>query len=274
SAYIDGFYVGCTHSELGYTKTFKKMFVSLVENAEVVTATENARLYRELQVLRIDREPEKALSEAEGLELAERVSAHADRALLLSDYEYGVIGDAVSRVARDVASGVGRIAVLDPRRDVARFEGLTAVTPNVGELSRFSGIEAERLDDPETLRGAAVALRRRLDLRHLLVTRGNLGAVLFDDGAPEGLWVEASGTGEVTDVSGAGDTVAAVFTAALAAGAPAPEALVCANAAAGVVVMESGAVACSLEDLSAALEGAPWPAEAPRPEPQRKDVEA
>ena len=57
SAYIDGFYVGCTHSELGYTKTFKKMFVSLVENAEVVTATENARLYRELQVLRIDRQP-------------------------------------------------------------------------------------------------------------------------------------------------------------------------------------------------------------------------
>lgn len=99
-------------------------------------------------------------------------------------------------------------------------------------------------------------LARAADCRYVLVTRGNLGMALFGlDCRRRGTFVEASGSGQISDVCGAGDTAAAVFTLALAAGRSAPEAMVLANAAAGVVVLEHGAAVCSAEALEAALVG-------------------
>ena len=211
------------------------------------------------QVLRIDREPTEALAISIRQRIAQSLEERAEEfdAVLLSDYEYGLIGDDVARAAKRLALD-GRVVVLDPRREVERFAGITALTPNVGELAHFSGIEADRLDRTEVLRKAARELFERVGCRWLLVTRGNLGMALFGEGLPEaGVAVEASGDGEVTDVTGAGDTAASVFALALAAGLSPEEAMRLANTASGIVVMENGAAVCTRSELEEALASSP-----------------
>lgn len=211
------------------------------------------------QVLRIDREPAETLAAPAAARLAAALEARASEfdAVLLSDYEYGLVDAGVAAAARELAV-LGKVVVLDPRRDVTRFAGITAVTPNVGELARFAGIEADRLDRTEALREAADELRGRVGCRWVLVTRGNLGMALFGEGLPaSGVAAPASGDGEVTDVTGAGDTAASVFTVALAAGLEAVEAMRLANTASGIVVMENGAAVCTRAQLEEALASSP-----------------
>ncbi len=213
------------------------------------------------QVLRIDREPSRPVESEHRAEVVAVLLRRASEfdCVLLSDYEYGLVEGEVAESCAQLAAD-GRVVVLDPRRAPERFAGITALTPNVGELARFSGVEAEALDDPVQLRAAAAGLLERVEARYLLVTRGNLGMALFGAELPEdGVAVEASGQGEVTDVSGAGDSAAAVFALSLAAGASAPAAMRLANTASGVVVMENGAAVCTREQLQRALPMSPAP---------------
>lgn len=213
------------------------------------------------QVLRIDREPSEAIGPSTRAEIAQRLASVGREvdALIVSDYEYGLSASEIGAVATDLARA-GKVVVLDPRRGVEDFIGLTAITPNIAELARFTHTAAEKLDDPREVRRAAGDLLQRSRCRFLLVTRGNLGMALFGEDLPEeGVAVEASGSGEVTDVSGAGDTAAAVFALALAAGLDAPTAMMLANAASGVVVLEHGAAVCRTAELAAALATAPSP---------------
>jgi rfaE bifunctional protein kinase chain/domain len=213
------------------------------------------------QVLRIDREPDGPVDASVRAELAGHLAERrADfDALVVSDYEYGLVGEELGRVAGAFAS-LGATVVLDPRASIEPFAGVTALTPNIGELARFTGTDPERLDRERELRAAAALLLERARCRWLLVTRGNLGMALFGEGlSDEGVAVEASGTGDVTDVSGAGDTAAAVFALALAAGTPPADAMVLANAASGVVVMENGTAVCTWSELRSALATTPAP---------------
>jgi len=216
-------------------------------------------------VLRIDREPAAALPTESAGEVARRLALRegALDALVVSDYGYGAVGDELAAVATALATA-GTTVVLDPRRRVEGFRGVTALTPNVGELALLVGSEPARLAEPAALHAAACELLARTHARFLLVTRGNLGMGLWGAGLPaRGVLVAASGAGNVTDVSGAGDTVAAVFALALAAGSEPVRAMELANAAAGVVVMENGTATCSAEALRAALPLAPAPTRAP-----------
>ncbi len=207
------------------------------------------------QVLRLDREPLDAPSPGSFVasrRLLARALQSAD-ALLISDYGYGYAGRELAELARAAADS-GLPVVLDPRREAARFAGITAWTPNVGELAQLTQRDPDWLADEEELCLAAEELRKEMQLEHLLVTRGNQGMSLF---GAQTLTIPASGGGEVTDVTGAGDTSAAVFTLALAAGREARAAMVLANAAAGVVVQERGAAVCTARALKKALLEAP-----------------
>ena len=220
------------------------------------------------QVLRIDREPDGPVEASVREKLAERVRALRGEvdAVVVSDYAYGLVGAEIGAACAELTRA-GTLVVLDPRTSVEDFVGLSAITPNVGELARFTRSDERKLDDVRELRRAALELLERARPRWLLVTRGNLGMALFGEGLPEeGVAVEASGSGEVTDVCGAGDTVAAVFALALAAGLDAAQAMVLANAAAGVVVMEKGAAACRPQELASALVAAPAAVRLSRPE--------
>jgi D-beta-D-heptose 7-phosphate kinase/D-beta-D-heptose 1-phosphate adenosyltransferase len=215
------------------------------------------------QVVRIDRDPVAAPDPEARAALRDKLRslAGAVDALLVSDYHYGLVETDLAEVVRELQDA-GALVVLDPRRNLNVFRRPTAITPNLSELARGVGRPEEDLEEPERVVEAAHEVLERVGPRWLLVTMGNRGMALFGAELPHGgLSVEASGSAEVVDVSGAGDTAAAAFTVALAAGVDGPSAMRLANAAAGVVVMENGTAVCSSSRLRAALAEAPEPVE-------------
>ncbi|MEM7310052.1 MAG: PfkB family carbohydrate kinase [Planctomycetota bacterium] len=212
------------------------------------------------QVLRIDREPDAALDPDVCESIADSVRALAGEvdALLVSDYGYGLVNEAVATAALEVQAAGAKV-MLDPRRILTPFRGVTGITPNLSELERISGVELPEPASMDAVRSAAAVVLARLAPEWLLVTLGNRGMALFTPELREGVRVAASGPDEVIDVSGAGDTAAAAFTLGLSAGLDGPSAMRLANAASGVVVLETGAAVCSLSKLRSALPQAPRP---------------
>ena len=212
------------------------------------------------QLLRVDREPDAPPSAAVRAQVAERVRARAGEvdALLVSDYGYGLCAAELGRAAAQARSA-GTRAVLDPRRSFEPFSGVSAMTPNLGELAFAVARPVEELGSPAELARAALLVLERFAPELLLVTLGNRGMALFSRDDPEGTFVRAAGAESVVDVSGAGDTAAAAFTLALAAGLDGRSAMRLANAAAGIVVMEPGAAVCPIDRLRSTLPAAPHP---------------
>ena len=205
------------------------------------------------QVLRVDREPQVPFPGPARERLARRarqLAARAD-AVLASDYGFGAVTPALVRGLRLRAAPP---VTLDSRYSLLDYRGagVTAATPNEPELEALyhTRIGADR--------GALERLGRRalrhLGLRALLVTRGKDGMALFEPGrrAEE---IPVFGAPEAVDVTGAGDTVIATFTLALAAGASYLEAARLANYAGGIVVMKRGTATVTQAELLAALRG-------------------
>ncbi len=211
------------------------------------------------QVLRLDREPSQAPSEVclEGVARALESRASELDALIVSDYGYGTLGADALRTAGALARR-GLPVVVDPRERPDLVPGPLALTPNIEELARFDGCEPARLEHPAALVRAARGLAQRVGARWVLATLGNRGMALVGSHGEQST-VPVSGSLEVVDVSGAGDTVASVFALALAAGRDALDAMVMANAAAGLVVLERGTAAPEPRALDAALGSAPRP---------------
>lgn len=201
------------------------------------------------QVLRVDREPTTPLPEAAQKTLIERASrlAKNTRVLLVSDYGFGAATPRIVQAVRR-AAGAKLIVTLDSRYSLGDFSksGITAATPNEGEIESLYhtriGNDLAKLDD---LGRRTV---RALNLHSLVVTRGKDGMVLFEKGKPSKA-IPIFGRTEGADVTGAGDTVIAVFTLALAAGATYEEAAVLANYAGGIVVMKRGTATVSRAEL-------------------------
>lgn len=207
------------------------------------------------QVVRIDREPESAPDSHLTRELisSARKFARASDALLVSDYGYGSATPQILEAirTRDLAS---LPITLDSRFRMLEYSGVTAATPNEPEVE-----EALRMrigHDWSKLAQAGEKLLTRMQLQALVITRGRDGMVVFARGRKP-IDVPISGSDEVADVTGAGDTVIATFTAALAAGATAEEAAHLANYAGGIVVMKRGTATASREELLAAMDKEP-----------------
>ncbi len=201
------------------------------------------------QVLRIDREPDTPVPESaleRGAELLAGAGAEAD-AVLVSDYGYEFVRGRLSDRLRSLAAP--RILTADSRYLIGSFAGVTLATPNEGEAEEAAGF---RFRNESDLERAGNLLRARIQAPALLITRGNRGMALFEEGRPR-LDIPAAGSGQVVDVSGAGDTVIAVATLALAAGASFAVAARLANLAAGVVVSKWGAATCSGAELLEAI---------------------
>jgi D-glycero-beta-D-manno-heptose-7-phosphate kinase len=201
------------------------------------------------QVLRVDREPRSALPLRVERALGRAASRHArkSRVLLVSDYGFGAATPQTVRAVRR-AAGAKLIITLDSRYQLAAFRGagITAATPNETELEALYhthiGSNLEKLE-----RCGKRALRS-LGSAALVVTRGKDGMLLFERGkAPRAISIY--GSVQAVDVTGAGDTVIAVFTLALAAGASFYEASVLANYAGGIVVMKPGTATVSRNEL-------------------------
>jgi rfaE bifunctional protein kinase chain/domain len=174
----------------------------------------------------------------------------AAAAVLISDYGYGM---ATPELARKISTAVNqRIPItLDARRGLLRYPPLTAATPNEPELEEL--FSSRIGTDTRKLEECGKDVLRRMGLEALLVTRGKDGMVLFEpDVKPQ--YIPIYGTDEIADVTGAGDTVIAVFTLALAAGASFLEAARLANYAGGIVVMKRGTATVTPDELRASIE--------------------
>ena len=166
--------------------------------------------------------------------------------VLVSDYGCGLLDAALVRAAVAFARKRRIPVTVDSRFALLRFRGMTAVTPNEPEVEEALGVTIGH--DRRRLEAAGRTLLERLGCKAVLVTRGSDGMALFEPGrAP--LHIPIHGTDEVADVTGAGDTVIATFTLALAAGATPEEAARLANCAGGIVVMKHATATVSADEL-------------------------
>jgi D-glycero-beta-D-manno-heptose-7-phosphate kinase len=208
------------------------------------------------QVVRIDREPDAppdAHTRRE-LILAAREYNRASDALLISDYGYGAATPSILNAIREKGRMARLPVVLDSRRRMLEYTGVTAATPNEPEVEEALGIKIGQ--DWSQLRLAAEQVMSEMNLHSLVITRGRDGMVAFV-GKHKPVDIPIYGSDEVADVTGAGDTVIATFTAAFAAGASTEEAAHLANYAGGIVVMKRGTATVSQAELLAALEKSP-----------------
>jgi D-glycero-beta-D-manno-heptose-7-phosphate kinase len=205
-------------------------------------------------VVRVDREPQP-ISEDKPVvtKLAKRAREYSSdsNALLVSDYGYGAATP--SLLAKIKAKGwpQDKPITLDSRYRLLEYSGATAATPNEPEVEE--ALQVKIGDDTQKLLSAGEQLMSRMRLESLVITRGRDGMVAFErDGKP--LVLPIFGSDQVVDVTGAGDTVIATFTAALAAGADTASAARLANLAGGIVVMKRGTATVSNAELLAAIE--------------------
>ena len=144
--------------------------------------------------------------------------------------------------------------LVDSRHNLAGFRGCTACTPNQSEAEQVLGVPIG--DDPERLERAGRELLRRTGAGGVVVTRGSRGMAVFAPGRPTD-HVPIFGSDEVADVTGAGDTVIATLTLALAAGASLYEGARLANYAGGLVVMKRGTATVTAGELVRAIRTSP-----------------
>jgi D-beta-D-heptose 7-phosphate kinase / D-beta-D-heptose 1-phosphate adenosyltransferase len=201
-------------------------------------------------LLRADRETVAALS-ADGMADLERaVTAqikHVD-AVILSDYGKGVLLGGFAKTVIAAARKANKPVVVDPKgADYGRYAGATLITPNRSELAEATGMA---VDSDAAIVAAAENLRQQIGVDAVLVTRSGEGMSLVGVDGVHHLQAE---TREVADVTGAGDTVVAALTLALAGGAPLAAAARLANIAAGIVVGRHGTAVATSQDIALAL---------------------
>ncbi len=200
------------------------------------------------QVVRMDYEtpvPRRVAWEKRVLAAAAAALDEAD-ALVISDYSLGNITGRVKHDAMAAARSRGLPVIIDSRDHPSAFPGATTVTPNITEVE--ASLRRVIGQDREKLERYAEAARRKWQVEALLVTRGKLGMSLFS--ASGAVHIQAHGSNEAVDVTGAGDTVAATYATALAAGSDFESAARLANVAAGLVVMKKGTSTVTRDELA------------------------
>ncbi len=209
---------------------------------------------RRQQIVRVDRgASDDPLPREVGsrLDRALKIAAGAADGLLVADYGLGAatpgrVADALSGLR-----GPTPPVLVDSRGRVIEYRQVAACTPNQEELERSLGLAP--LADDKAVETAGRKLLRRTGNHAILVTRGALGMCLLERGRPSA-FIPAFGSDEVADVTGAGDTVTAVFTLALLTGAGYVDSAKLANYAAGLVVMKAGTATVSQDELVGAVE--------------------
>ena len=226
-----------------------RVHARFVERADRPTTTKTRVVARHQQVVRFDRERDDDLP----ADCVDELSAHVRAAvaeadaLVLEDYNKGVLVPGVIRAALDAAAEAGIPSVVDPKfRNFKRYGGATVFKPNALELGAALG-QTVRAHDDEWLENA----RMTVGAHHLLLTLGEEGMGLRSEGSPT--FRIPTVAREVFDVSGAGDTVTAFVAVGLAAGATVQEAAVLANLAAGIEVGKPGVAVVTPDELRTML---------------------
>lgn len=248
-----------------------RKIVDLVEGLHVPTAglivgkrptTVKTRVVAQgQQIVRFDREligqPSKETLEALLQFITTQI--HQYDAIVVSDYAKGVVGEQLMvplrRLLENARSRESKPIplIIDPKpSNIHYFVGATVITPNHHEARQISGMP---MDDETSLMAAARQIRDDIGCKAVLITRGEAGMALLEEN--DQLVTIPTMAKEVFDVTGAGDTVAATLSVALASGCSMREAAVLANYAAGVVVGKVGTACISAQELAKTIQKNP-----------------
>jgi rfaE bifunctional protein kinase chain/domain len=241
------------HKRIAVSGVLKdKSYTTVTKTRILAGMTHTARQ----QVVRVDREPQEVPNAhlTREVYLAARNYAHASDALLVSDYGYGAATPAIVKTLQEKGKLGSLPIVADSRYRLMEYSGVTAATPNEPEVEEALRVRIGQ--DWNKVIAAGEKVMAQLKLQSLLITRGRDGMVAFDQ-KHKPVDIPIFGSDQGADVTGAGDTVIAAFTAALAAGATTEEAAQLANYAGGIVVMKRGTATVSREELLHAIEQVP-----------------
>ena len=209
------------------------------------------------QMVRFDRESKKKIDPASTQKILHHVEdiKNEIRAIIVSDYNKGVISERLLNGIQEITAGCSIPICVDPKQnDFSIYRGVDVLTPNHHEAARALGLDqinGSEAPPEEIIYAGAMDCLRRLNIKALLITRGEEGMSLYEkDGNVVHIPAVAK---EVFDVTGAGDTVIGVFALSLAAGAAFREAAALANHAAGIVVGKIGTATVSRDELQRVL---------------------
>lgn len=203
------------------------------------------------QVLRIDHDNTPSHADGVAEKLLRRLSSTAGSAdaVILSDYNYGVTTAEITSCVREISRERNIPVLVDSRYRLLDYRNFTSATPNEDEVEQL--LNRRLASDVEFETGCGT-LYRDLGCEALLVTRGSAGMILLQRDQ-EPVRLDAVGSRQPVDVTGAGDTVIAAYALGLASGASFVNAATIANHAGGVVVMKKGTATLSAAELSESL---------------------
>ena len=198
------------------------------------------------QVIRIDYENSVPISDEISRSLHENLitAGPLADAIIVSDYGCGTVSSEIFETARAISAERKIPLIVDSRYRLSEFSNASTATPNREEVEKILG-EDFSADD-------CSILREKLGFDALLVTNGNEGVLLVEKERPP-ITIDAVGSKEPVDVTGAGDTVIAAYALGLASGLSYAEAASIANHAGGIVVMKKGTATVSMDELCESL---------------------
>ena len=219
--------------------------------ADRITTVKTRIVAHHQQVVRFDREVVQAIRPENVKQILRLLEERLDEldAVLISDYGKGVVCAPLMERVRFLTLRAGKVLAVDPKvKNIPLFQQVTIITPNHYEAAEAAG---RWIQNEEDLLAVGKTLLERLQAKSVLITRGEKGMALFQEGG-EVTHIPTVAK-EVFDVTGAGDTVISVLTLAMAAGASAREAAMLSNYAAGIVVGEVGTATLKASELADAV---------------------
>jgi rfaE bifunctional protein kinase chain/domain len=203
------------------------------------------------QIVRIDRETVAPLSKETEIKVIEQMekAIPVHDAVILSDYNIGLLTENVIKKATELCKKHNKIIVVDSQKDLSRFQGVTSMTPNQPDSEKEVGFF---IKDSNSLKQAGEALIAKTNADSVLITLGGDGMALFENNGNYEK-IPVFNKTDVFDVTGAGDTVVAVYTLAMAAGLSKKDAAILGNLAASIVIRYFGCATTTVDGLKKAL---------------------
>ncbi len=204
------------------------------------------------QIVRVDRQSKGPISEeteAKIIKNIEKVLPDYD-AVILSNYHIGTLTDKIINTTIELANKLGKVVVVDAQKDLHLYKNVTSMTPNLPDTEKSVGFE---ITSEEDLKRAGSKLMAETDAKAILITCGADGMFVTKPNN-DFTKIPVFNKSEVFDVTGAGDTVTAVYSLALAAGIDPVYSAIIGNVAASLVVRQFGCATTTVDELLSAVE--------------------
>lgn len=204
------------------------------------------------QIVRVDRQSKGRISE----ETEEKVIKNIEKvlpdydAVILSNYHIGSLTDKIIKFTTDYANKLGKVVVVDAQRDLGDYKNVSSMTPNLPDTEKSVGFKIESEED---LKRAGSMLLKETNAKSVLITCGADGMFVAKPNE-DYTKIPVFNKSEVFDVTGAGDTVTAVYSLALAAGIDPVYSAIIGNVAASLVVRQFGCATTTVDELLTAVE--------------------